>query len=301
VEKLKIYVASSWRCERQQDVVRRLREEGFEVYDFKNPSSDDRGFGWSQIDPNWQKWTAAEYVAALKHPAAVRGLANDFGAMRWCDALVMVQPCGRSANLELGWAIGNGKRTIALLAEGQEPELMTHLANDLCLTLDEVVAKLKETKRRPRRVWVESPFAAPSAKLPCPHFIQPTWDTLGDKGGNPVLVPRPVSRKKCPICTAQINAERQLNEAYLNAALYDCYLRGEAPFASHAIGPRVLDDDNERERVIGMEAGFAWSEVCELVAVYTDLGISSGMQKGIERWGARGLTVERRSLSGWAR
>jgi hypothetical protein len=34
----KIYLASSWRNERQPELVRILREAGHEVYDFRNPA-----------------------------------------------------------------------------------------------------------------------------------------------------------------------------------------------------------------------------------------------------------------------
>ena len=141
---MRVYVASSWRCERQPSVVVALRDAGHDVYDFRNPTSDDHGFSWSEIDPNWQAWTAAEQVGAYGHLAAQRGLRLDHEALKWCDALVMVQPCGRSAALELGWAIGAGKRTVVLIAEGQEPELMLRLADRLCLHLDDVLVFLRE-------------------------------------------------------------------------------------------------------------------------------------------------------------
>lgn len=41
---MKIYVASSWRNNRQPDVVKFLRDLGHEVYDFKNPKPGDDGF-----------------------------------------------------------------------------------------------------------------------------------------------------------------------------------------------------------------------------------------------------------------
>ena len=62
-------------------------------------------------------------------------------ALEACDALVMVQPCGRSAALELGWAVGAGKPTIVLLADG-EPELMLLMAQYFCLTIEEVLGAL---------------------------------------------------------------------------------------------------------------------------------------------------------------
>ena len=68
----------------------------------------------------------------------------DFDAMQWCDAIVMVQPCGRSAALEVGWGTGAGKLTIALLADGQEPELMLKCCDHLAVSLDEVVSLLAQ-------------------------------------------------------------------------------------------------------------------------------------------------------------
>ena len=38
-----IYVASSWRNPYSEDVVRRLRQEGFPVYDFRNPPHGGAG------------------------------------------------------------------------------------------------------------------------------------------------------------------------------------------------------------------------------------------------------------------
>lgn len=51
---MKIYVASSWRNIYQQDIVLFFRNEGHEVYDFKNPSEGDNGFHWSEIDEGWR-------------------------------------------------------------------------------------------------------------------------------------------------------------------------------------------------------------------------------------------------------
>ena len=56
-EMSKIYVASSWRNERQPILVEILRANGHEVYDFRNPKEGDNGFHWSEIDEDWQQWT----------------------------------------------------------------------------------------------------------------------------------------------------------------------------------------------------------------------------------------------------
>lgn len=141
---MKIYVASSWRNEVQQDVVRALRADGHEVYDFRDP--DDRGvpggFSWREIDDEWQQWSPAKFRELVQHPIASVGFFRDFEAMQKADACVLVMPCGRSAHLELGWCAGAGKRTLILLAPG-EPELMYRLADGLCLSIDEVRSALR--------------------------------------------------------------------------------------------------------------------------------------------------------------
>ena len=140
----RIYVASSWRNPDQPAVVTALRECGFEVYDFRNPPGRT-GFAWSEIDPHWQQWTAREYIAALGHPAAEAGYASDFGAMQWADTFVLVLPCGRSAHLELGWAVGAGKRTVIITKDGEEPELMAKMVDHIAVGLDDALAFLLES------------------------------------------------------------------------------------------------------------------------------------------------------------
>lgn len=147
---MKIYLASSWRNEGQPLVVRMLRNEGHEVYDFRNPVAGNDGFHWSSVDGGWKQWTPERYRTALSHPIAEEGFRCDFEAMKWADAFVLLMPCGRSAHLELGWAIGAGKKTAILLADEQEPELMYKLADAICLDIGELFDWLEPAP------WVET-------------------------------------------------------------------------------------------------------------------------------------------------
>lgn len=124
---MKIYVASSWRNQHQQNVVEDLRNNGHEVYDFKNPPHGNGGFAWSDIDPLWESWTTDQYVDALNHPIAKAGFDSDFDGMKWAECCVMVLPCGRSANTEAGWMKGAGKKVFVFSPVKQEPELMYSL------------------------------------------------------------------------------------------------------------------------------------------------------------------------------
>ena len=139
----KIYVASSWRNVQQPDVVKCLRNSGHNVYDFRNPKEGNFGFHWSDIHENWEKWSKYEYRQCLDHPIAKSAFNFDFKAMEWADTFVGVMPFGISASIEMGWAAGNGKRTV-LLIDGVRPELMVKVFDHICCGLTEVIETLKE-------------------------------------------------------------------------------------------------------------------------------------------------------------
>ena len=143
---MKVYVASSWRNERQPSVVAVLRKAGHDVYDFRHPHGEDSGFSWAEIYPGWPATTAEEFRRSLEDPRVAQGFELDMAALRDCDACLMVQPCGRSAALELGWAAGAGKATLVLLAD-VEPELMLKMAEHFCVSIEEVVETLETIER----------------------------------------------------------------------------------------------------------------------------------------------------------
>lgn len=137
---MKIYVASSWRNNVQVAVVHALRASGHEVYDFKNPPNNT-GFRWTEVamdsyNSETQLVDIDDYIQGIQHPRAVEGFASDFDAMEWADACVLVLPCGRSAHLELGWFVGQGKRT-AILLDGPTvtPELMYRMVDYISLSM----------------------------------------------------------------------------------------------------------------------------------------------------------------------
>ena len=104
----RIYVASSWRNQYFPEVVKKLREYGHEVYDFRNPPHDHGAF------------------------------MADLDALNWADTCLLVLPCGRSAHTEAGWMKGAGKRVIVYIPEMQEAELMYKLFDLVSDSLEEV-------------------------------------------------------------------------------------------------------------------------------------------------------------------
>jgi len=143
---MNIYVATSWRNEFQPDVVRWLREDGHEVYDFRG----EEGFSWREVDEGWQDWTPSEYLRGLTHSCAKRGFKRDMDALIACDACVYVMPCGPSASLELGWAIGKGKLGIVFIPKLREPDLMVkmaHLVTDDFLEVRERLTEYEQARK----------------------------------------------------------------------------------------------------------------------------------------------------------
>lgn len=89
------------------------------------------------------------------------------------------------------------------------------------------------------------------------------------------------------------------NEEYARLCVRDSLSRGEAPIASHLLytQPTILDDTDPDERQWGIDAGLAWKAVAHGSVVYTDKGITRGMEYGIAAARSAGLDIEMRSLN----
>jgi hypothetical protein len=153
---MKIYVASSWRNQAQPEVVRLLRKEGFEVYDFKDPTNDKGAFHWSDVmGPGYKDVTPEEFIEYLGHPRCEEGFRQDFDHMIWADACVLVLPAGRSANLEAGWFVGFGKPLIVLKDHGT-PDLMYKMATRVVPRVECIPGALREVRGPPAFVTKET-------------------------------------------------------------------------------------------------------------------------------------------------
>lgn len=96
----------------------------------------------------------------------------------------------------------------------------------------------------------------------------------------------------------------EFNLCYLRACMHDSItVHHEAPFASHGLytQPGVLKDEDPVERQLGIASGFVWRDLADGTVVYSDLGITKGMQYGIDHAAKTGKPVVCRSLGGvWA-
>ena len=86
------------------------------------------------------------------------------------------------------------------------------------------------------------------------------------------------------------------NIAYAKECMHDSLMRGESRYASHLLYTQVLDDMIPEERKMGMQRAFEWYRCADLMAVYLDNGVSSGMQRGMEIAEKYRIKIEYRSL-----
>jgi nucleoside 2-deoxyribosyltransferase len=130
-------------------VVAALRAAGHEVHDYKESGSGGGATPQQMEGLTRMRFEPGRFRRLLEeHPLAGSLFEKDMGALRACDACVLVLPSGRSAHLELGWAVGAGKHTLALLQGECEPDLMYKMVDHLCVSLEEVLQTLAELERR---------------------------------------------------------------------------------------------------------------------------------------------------------
>lgn len=93
--------------------------------------------------------------------------------------------------------------------------------------------------------------------------------------------------------------QRWMNVRYAKACMRHSLKMGEYPIASHLLYTRrgILRDEVPRERKLGIEAGLAWAEKADLIAIYIDRGISDGVEAAITRARELKQQIEFRTLT----
>lgn len=105
---MKIYIATSWKNEKLAKIVADgLRLDGHEVDCFCDASTGRYCFRWTD---HFDKIEDCDIFGFLTLQEARQAFLEDRKYIDWCDAVVMIYPCGNSAHLEGGYAKGAGKK-----------------------------------------------------------------------------------------------------------------------------------------------------------------------------------------------
>ncbi len=146
---MKIYIASSVKNEKEVlELGGKLREVGHEVDMFCEARPGRKVFRESDIK-NIQKYDTKDF---LEIPQVWKGFKEDKKWIDWSDCVIMLLPCGRSAHLELGYALGKEKLGFIYgdLKKG-ETDVMHGFANDV-YRLDEFQELLNRLKREDNKL-----------------------------------------------------------------------------------------------------------------------------------------------------
>lgn len=136
---MKVYVISSLSNSRVQEVSAAIRKQGHEVF-------DDWLAAGPEADDYWKTYEEARghtFIQALSGHAARHVFEYDFHHLAEADIVVLVAPAGKSAFLELGWALGAGRTGYILLEEESERwDVMFKFADGVFDNLEDLLAKL---------------------------------------------------------------------------------------------------------------------------------------------------------------
>ena len=114
---MKLYIASSWRLSNELlQLAKYLRSHGHEVDCFCDSSSGRYVFHWSEFFGPGVTEEEAEQLrfkydakSFINDHRVQRAFEEDKGWLDWAEGVVLVVPSGRSAHLEAGYAVGQGK------------------------------------------------------------------------------------------------------------------------------------------------------------------------------------------------
>lgn len=136
-----IYLIGSLRNPNIPLIGDRLRAEGIEVFDdwfAAGPEADDK---WQEFEQG----RGRNFRMALYGWHAGNVFRFDKTHLDRAKAAVLVLPAGKSAHLELGYVIGQGKPGYVLFdGEPERFDVMYRFATDVFFSVDELVANLKQ-------------------------------------------------------------------------------------------------------------------------------------------------------------
>lgn len=136
-----IYLIGSLRNPRVPIIANQLRLDGFDVFDdWYSPGKN--------ADDEWQAYEMSRgrtYQEALDGKHAKDVYDFDKYHLDLARAVVLLTPAGKSAHLELGYTIGQGKPGYILMAhEPERYDIMYRFATRVCLSYDELSKHLRE-------------------------------------------------------------------------------------------------------------------------------------------------------------
>lgn len=137
-----IYLIGSLRNPEVPVITKKLVESGFDVF------SEWYGAGEKADDAfrDYHSGLGRTYLEALKTDAAQTIFHFDKSHIDAADTVVLVSPAGKSGHLELGYAIGRGKRGYYLLDNPERWDLMLQFCTGIFTDINSLIEELKNVR-----------------------------------------------------------------------------------------------------------------------------------------------------------
>ena len=161
-----VYLATSWQNAYFRQICDYLHDfHGIDVYNFQATNSE---FHWSDIleTMGLKFFDPCLFQRVIQSDVCAEAYAKDVQAVQYSKALVMLQPCGRTAHLELGMALAYGKPCVIYYDEWEsraEPDLMVYPA-DIVIGKKQLSEWCTHVLEKPN-VFAEYPHSACETKL----------------------------------------------------------------------------------------------------------------------------------------
>lgn len=147
-----IYIIGSLRNPQVPKLTKILRDMKMDVFaDWyaAGPEADDK---WR----DYEKSQGFTYVEALKRPAAKNVFDFDRRHLEASEVVVLVLPAGKSGHLELGWALGRGKKGYILLDDPERWDVMYQFADGVFTDPQELINEINTPRNQLAQVGAEN-------------------------------------------------------------------------------------------------------------------------------------------------
>lgn len=139
-----VYIIGSLRNPEIPKIANSVQAAGHEAF------ADWYGAG-PEADDKWKEYEIERgntYLQALSSHGAQAVFQFDKKHLERADAAILVAPAGKSGHLELGWALGRGKKGYYLLDNPDRWDVMLQFATLVTDDLNEIIEDLDNERNR---------------------------------------------------------------------------------------------------------------------------------------------------------
>lgn len=143
---MKIYISSSWKNREQvRAMAVSLRDNGHEVYDFTDPNCRKTCEIPPESYPEQFDPKRHHYPTYLDNPDWRMAVNENRKSLQWCDAVLLLLPCGIDSTADWALAVGMGKTSIVIGHPKAGERSPVHLwADDMVDDIDEAIDWVNE-------------------------------------------------------------------------------------------------------------------------------------------------------------